>query len=70
MLKMTQFENERQNDRLKAKTLDSMFRRRVENGANCSPFVSEAILKQAKAMLRCCCASHSKDRQKNADQTL
>ncbi len=25
-----------------------MFRRRVENGANCSPFVSEAILKQAK----------------------
>jgi len=48
MLKMTQFENERQKYRLKAKTLDSTFRRRVENGANCSPFVSEAILKQVK----------------------
>jgi len=48
MIKTTQFENERQKNRIKAKTLDSMFRRRVENGANCSPFVSEAILKQAK----------------------
>jgi hypothetical protein len=30
--------------RLDAKTLDSMFRRRIEEGANCSPFVSQAIL--------------------------
>jgi DNA-binding NarL/FixJ family response regulator len=30
--------------RLDAKTLDSMFRRRIEEGANCSPFVSRAIL--------------------------
>src|SRR6266849_3535525 len=30
--------------RLDAKTLDSLFRRRIEEGANCSPFVSQAIL--------------------------
>jgi Protein of unknown function (DUF1670) len=34
--------------RLSAKTLDSMFRRRIEEGANCAPFVSKAILATVK----------------------
>jgi len=34
--------------RLSAKTLDNMFRRRIEKGANCSPFVSKAILAAVK----------------------
>jgi len=34
--------------RLKAKTLDSMFRCRIEEGANCAPFVSQAILEAVK----------------------
>jgi signal transduction histidine kinase len=34
--------------RLSAKTLDNMFRRRIEKGANCSPFVSKAILAVVK----------------------
>jgi hypothetical protein len=34
--------------RLNAKTLDNMSRRRIEEGANCSPFVSQAILGTVK----------------------
>jgi len=34
--------------RLDAKTLDNLFRRRIEQGANCSPFVSQAILTTVK----------------------
>jgi hypothetical protein len=34
--------------RLDAKSMDSLFRRRIEQGANCSPFVSQAILQTAK----------------------
>ncbi len=34
--------------RLDSKTLDNLFRRRIEEGANCSPFVSQAILKTVK----------------------
>lgn len=34
--------------RLDAKTLDSQFRRRIEEGAKCPPFISEAILKIVK----------------------
>ena len=34
--------------RLDAKTLDNLFRRKIEHGANCSPFVSQAILKTVK----------------------
>jgi hypothetical protein len=34
--------------RLNAKTVDSLFRRRIEQGANCSPFVSQAILETVK----------------------
>jgi len=33
---------------MEAKTLDNMFQRRVERGANCPPFVSAAILREAK----------------------
>lgn len=40
-------EKQRQ-ERLDAKTLDNQFRRRIEEGANCSPFVSQAILKTLK----------------------
>jgi len=48
MINNYQYQMQHQENRVKAKTLDSMFRRRVENGANCSPFVSEAILTQVK----------------------
>jgi hypothetical protein len=34
--------------RFHAKTLDNLFRRRIEAGANCAPFVSQAILQTAK----------------------
>src|SRR5262245_61209535 len=34
--------------RLDAKSLDNLFRRRIEQGANCSPFVSQAILQTVK----------------------
>ena len=34
--------------RLDAKTRDCLFRRRIEQGANCSPFVSKAILETVK----------------------
>ena len=34
--------------RLDAKTLDNLFRRKIELGANCSPFVSQAILTTVK----------------------
>jgi hypothetical protein len=34
--------------RADAKTLDNLFRRRIEAGANCAPFVSQAILQTAK----------------------
>jgi hypothetical protein len=36
--------------RLNAKTVDSLFRRRIEQGANCSPFVSQAILETVKVV--------------------
>jgi hypothetical protein len=42
------FEEQLRQGRLDAKTLDSMFRRRIEHGANCSPFVSQAILAAVK----------------------
>ena len=45
----TQFiEEQLRHGRLDAKTLDNMFRRRIEAGANCSPFVSQAILAAVK----------------------
>ena len=48
MIKNSKCEQQFKEERLKAKTLDSMFRRRIENGANCAPFVSKAILQHAK----------------------
>lgn len=45
----TQFlEDQLRQGRLDAKTVDSLFRRRIEEGANCSPFVSQAILAAVK----------------------
>jgi hypothetical protein len=45
----TKFIEERlRHGRFDAKTLDSMFRRQIEEGANCSPFVSQAILDTVK----------------------
>jgi DNA-binding NarL/FixJ family response regulator len=44
MLRTQFLEAQLRQGRLDAKTLDSMFRRRIEEGANCAPFVSQAIL--------------------------
>jgi hypothetical protein len=45
----TQFlEDQFRQGRLDAKSLDNLFRRRIEHGANCSPFVSDAILQTVK----------------------
>ena len=41
-------EDQFRRQRVDAKTLDSLFRRRIETGANCAPFVSEAILQTVK----------------------
>ncbi len=48
MIRARLIEEELRQGRLNAKTLDSMFRRRIEEGANCSPFVSQAILAPVK----------------------
>jgi hypothetical protein len=41
-------EDQLRGQRCDAKTLDNLFRRRIEAGANCPPFVSQAILLTAK----------------------
>jgi hypothetical protein len=48
MIRTKSIEDQLRQGRLDAKTLDSMFRRRIEEGANCSPFVSKAILAAVK----------------------
>jgi Protein of unknown function (DUF1670) len=48
MIRTKLIEDQLRRGRLDAKTLDSMFRRRIEEGANCSPFVSQAILAAVK----------------------
>jgi hypothetical protein len=48
MIRTKLVEDQLRRGRLDAKTLDSMFRRRIEEGANCSPFVSQAILGAVK----------------------
>jgi Protein of unknown function (DUF1670) len=48
MMRNQIIEDQLRQGRLDAKTLDSMFRRRIEEGANCSPFVSQAILATVK----------------------
>jgi len=48
MIRTKAIEETLRHGRLSAKTLDNMFRRRIEKGANCSPFVSNAILATVK----------------------
>jgi hypothetical protein len=48
MIRSKSIEDQLRQGRLDAKTLDSMFRRRTEEGANCSPFVTKAILAAVK----------------------
>jgi len=48
MIRTKLIEDQLRRGRLDSKTLDSMFRRRIEEGANCSPFVSQAILATVK----------------------
>jgi hypothetical protein len=48
MIRSKVLEDHLRQGRVDAKTLDSMFCRRIEEGANCSPFVSQAILKTVK----------------------
>jgi hypothetical protein len=48
MIRAQFVEEQLRQERLNAKTLDSMFRRRIEEGASCSPFVSQAILSAVK----------------------
>lgn len=48
MIRTTAREARQRQARLDAKTLDNLFRRRIEEGAKCSPFVSAAILQIVK----------------------
>ncbi len=48
MIRTKLVEEKRRHQRLDAKSLDNLFRRRIEQGANCSPFVSGAILQTVK----------------------
>ena len=48
MMRTKFLEDQFRQGRLDAKSLDNLFRRRIEHGANCSPFVSEAILQTVK----------------------
>lgn len=48
MIRTTALDARQRQDRLDAKTLDNLFRRRIEEGAKCSPFVSAAILQIVK----------------------
>jgi hypothetical protein len=48
MMRTKLLEEKLRQQRLNAKSLDNLFRRRIEDGANCSPFVSAAILQTVK----------------------
>jgi hypothetical protein len=48
MIRSRGIEDKMRQQRADAKTLDNLFRRRIEAGANCPPFVSHAILQTAK----------------------
>src|ERR1700730_3157390 len=48
MIRSSALEDKMRRQRADAKTLDNLFRRRIEAGANCSPFVSNAILQTAQ----------------------
>jgi hypothetical protein len=48
MIRTKLIEEKLREQRLEGKSLDNLFRRRIEQGANCSPFVSGAILQTVK----------------------
>jgi hypothetical protein len=48
MIRSKSVEDRLRDGRLDAKTRDSLFRRKIEQGANCAPFVSKAILQTVK----------------------
>src|SRR5207247_1270067 len=48
MIRSQALQDQMRQQRADAKTLDNLFRRRIEAGANCAPFVSQAILQNAK----------------------
>jgi hypothetical protein len=48
MIRSRGLEEKMRRQRADAKTLDNLFRRRIEVGAKCAPFVSQAILQTAK----------------------
>ena len=48
MIRTKVLEDALRKGRFDAKTVDSMFRRAIEEGANCAPFVSQAILDTVK----------------------
>ena len=48
MIRSKSVEDRLRDGRLDAKTRDSQFRRKIEQGANCPPFVSKAILQAVK----------------------
>jgi hypothetical protein len=48
MIRSRGLEEKMRRQRADAKTLDNLFRRRIEAGAKCAPFVSQAILQTAK----------------------
>src|ERR1700682_5041950 len=48
MIRSSALEDKTRGKRADAKTLDNLFRRRIETGAKCPPFVSQAILQSAK----------------------
>jgi hypothetical protein len=48
MIRTKSIEDRLRQGRLDSKSLDSLFRRRIEEGANCAPFVSNAILATVK----------------------
>ena len=48
MIRTYSVQTEQRNDRISQKTLDHTFLHMIQNGANCPPFVSNAILDTAR----------------------
>ena len=63
MIRTTALDSRQRQERLDAKTLDNLFRRRIEEGAKCSPFVSQAILQIVKEVF----PLHAEDLGKQLD---
>jgi hypothetical protein len=63
MIRTTAFEARQRQERLDAKTLDNLFRRRIEEGAKCPPCVSAAILQIVKEVF----PLHAEDLGKHLD---